>query len=164
MLAGGTQVIAAVAGWWPRWGIGFWVYTDAMTRNNDGIPLEVLASPGATPLEIGQTVPDRADAPIATTPTGALAIVPSSFRDVALRGTKVEMCTARARTCGAVPGASTWDRPASRSSLRPDRDGAVGDPGCSRDHHRRRRHLAPPPPLPSDVAAIARPRSACPGC
>ncbi len=35
MGCGGKDVIADLAGWWPGWGTGFWVFSSGMTHNNE---------------------------------------------------------------------------------------------------------------------------------
>jgi hypothetical protein len=143
---GGTGTIFDPAGWWSKWGIGFWVYQGGMTRNNDGSPLYVMASPGSPPKELGTTLSDRTTDEIASSPTGQLAIVSTGSRDIALGGTKIETCSLATRSCTPVPGATTWDSRVSftcpagptTSCFRPAAPGSIGsgvtvDPSWSPD-------------------------------
>jgi hypothetical protein len=54
------QILVAPAGWWRGFGIGFWVFGDGMVHNNDETPLDVVASPGARPRALAQTLSDGA--------------------------------------------------------------------------------------------------------
>jgi len=116
---GGGGVIADLAGWWPGWGIGFWVFSSGMTHNNDDTPLEVLSAPGATPHIIGGTLSDGETTAVAAAPQGALAIVNSTGGRELGAGKQVETCDATSRTCIAVPGASTWSGPDAQSCDKP---------------------------------------------
>ena len=65
-LPGGScdNVIAALADWWPHWGIAFWAIACGASRNLDNTPLDVLTAPGAQPRQIAQTL-SHGDAPFA---------------------------------------------------------------------------------------------------
>jgi len=103
-----NEVIADLAGWWPGWGIGFWVFADGMTHNNDNTSLELLTAPGARPRLIAHTLSDGDDA-VAAGPGGALALVasPSAGR-VYSQGKTVETCTRSTLTCADLPDDTVW--------------------------------------------------------
>ena len=110
---GANEVIADLAGWWPQWGISFWVYCCGAIHSNDGSPLAVLAHPGARPRILTHTLSDRATDAIAVSANGALAIVANARnggREIGI-GKTVETCAATTRTCTPVPGATTWVGP-----------------------------------------------------
>jgi Tol biopolymer transport system component len=58
-LNGMNEILVDIAGWWPGYGIGIWVYGDGMVHNNDRTPLDLIARPGATPRLVAQTLSDR---------------------------------------------------------------------------------------------------------
>jgi hypothetical protein len=104
----GNGTVADLAGWWPRWGIGFWVYDDGMSHNNDNTPLELLAAAGAAPRLIGSTLSDGTTDAIAAGAGGALAIVASTGGRELGAGKRVERCNQATRSCAPVAGASAW--------------------------------------------------------
>ena len=75
---GGGGTIADLAGWWPTWGIGFWVFSSGMVHNNDSTPIELVHAPGATPHIIGWTLSDGVTDAVAASSSGSLAIVAST--------------------------------------------------------------------------------------
>jgi hypothetical protein len=104
-----NQVIAGLAGWWPGWGIGFWVYADGMTHNNDNTPLELLTAPGAPPRLIAQTLSDGASA-FASGRGGELSVVTttSSAGRVYSQGKAVETCKRSTLSCTELPDDTVW--------------------------------------------------------
>ncbi len=116
---GGGDVIADLAGWWPGWGIGFWVFSSGMTHNNDDTPLEVVSGPGARPHLIGATLSDGETVALAAAGNGSLAIVDSTGGREIGSSKQVETCQPASRTCTAVPGASTWTGPDLQSCGKP---------------------------------------------
>ncbi len=109
----GDEVVADLAGWWPKQGIGFWVFGNGMASHSDGSPLELIRAPGAKPSRLGTTLSDGTDPAVAAAHSGELAIVHATWRDVASGGTEVQVCGSGAAKCSAVPDASVWTRPAS---------------------------------------------------
>jgi hypothetical protein len=109
---GGEQVIAHLAGWWPRWGMAFWSYCCGATHNSDNTPLELLSVPGAQPRLIAQTLSDGATDAVAAGPDGALAVVATTTegRDIG-QGKAVANCDARTQACVPVPRGSIWTAP-----------------------------------------------------
>lgn len=112
---GGGGTIADIAGWWPRWGIGFWVFSSGAVRNLDSTPLELLRTPGATPKIIGRTLSDGVTSTVAASRTGSLAIVASSENAGRSygQGKSVATCNLASETCTPIPGASIWNGPES---------------------------------------------------
>ena len=107
-----NQVIADLAGWWRGWGIGFWVYADGMSRDNDGASLAVLSAPGAQPRPVATTLSDGVTDAVAAGPGGSLAVVASTTggRDLG-QGKVVESCDTHTHACAPLPGGSTWTGP-----------------------------------------------------
>lgn len=105
----GDKVVADLAGWWPKRGIGFWVFSSGMSSNNDGSPLELVSAPGAKPSRLGTTLSNGTDPAVTASHSGKLAIVHATWRDVGMGGTEVQVCA----PCSAVPDASVWTRPES---------------------------------------------------
>lgn len=105
-----NEVITYLAGWWPHWGIAFWVFADGMTHNSDSTPLEVLTAPRAAPRLIAQTLSDGTTDAVAGGTNSALAVVASSANTgrVYTQGKTVENCATRTLTCAPLPGASIW--------------------------------------------------------
>lgn len=102
--------IAQLAGWWPKWGIAFWVFSSGMTHNSDATPLAVIATPGARPRVVADTLSDGTTDAVDAGPGGELALVASSAsagREYAI-GKTVKRCNPRTFNCAALPGASTW--------------------------------------------------------
>ena len=107
--------IAALAGWWPKWGIGFWVFSSGMVRNLDSTPIELVHAPGATPHIIGWTLSDGVTDAVAASASGSLAIVASTQnagRDYGT-GKEIDTCTLAKEACTPI------DTPASAVSLDP---------------------------------------------
>ncbi|MGH8995352.1 MAG: TolB family protein [Acidimicrobiales bacterium] len=105
----GDEAIPDLAGWWDGWGIGFWVYSNGESHNNDSTPLEVLSSPGARPRLIGQTLSDGMTDAIAAGRGGALAIVSGgSGGRVYGQGKEVEVCDRTTFQCAPIAGADVW--------------------------------------------------------
>lgn len=110
---GGGKTIADLSGWWPRWGIGFWVYSSGATRNLDSTPLEVLSAPGATPHIIAHTLSDGITDALSTRANGSLAVVEvtgNTGRSYG-QGKQVEVCQAHTFTCSPIPGDNIWAGP-----------------------------------------------------
>ena len=104
-LLGMRYVFAFPAGWWEKWGIGFWVTGGGATHNIDQTPLAVIAKPGAAAKVIGQTLSDDPDEALAAGPSGQLAIVdnPTNFSGRLLAENKVlEVCDPKTTTCTPV--------------------------------------------------------------
>jgi dipeptidyl aminopeptidase/acylaminoacyl peptidase len=105
VLNGMNQVIIDPAGWWPRWGIGFWVFGDGMVHNTDQAPLDVIPAPGKRPMLLGSTLPNG-DAPEASAAgNGWLAVVDNSrsaFGRVIWQGKHVEACHSGLNSCAPV--------------------------------------------------------------
>ena len=102
-------IIPDLAAWWPKRGIGFWVFSSGMTHNNDGSPFEVVRAPAARPVRLGTSLSDGAQAAVAASSTGALAIVDAADRDIGSGGTEVQTCATGATRCLPVPSASIWN-------------------------------------------------------
>jgi hypothetical protein len=66
------------AGWWPGWGIGFWLDTasgnDPSVRDGGGLALWHVSAPGQSPQRIATTLSNGVLPPILASHTGALAI------------------------------------------------------------------------------------------
>jgi WD40-like Beta Propeller Repeat len=107
VLNGMNEVIIDPAGWWPRWGIGFWVFGDGMVHNNDQAPLDVISAPGARPRLLGYTLSDGTAPQAAAAPNGSLAIVNNPSRHalgrIIWQDKAVETCDPADGRCGAVP-------------------------------------------------------------
>jgi WD40-like Beta Propeller Repeat len=107
---GGTDAIAQLAGWWPQWGVGFWLFDSGMTHNSDSTPLAFISGPHAPPRLIAQTLSDGTTDAVSAGPNGQLAAVASgesAGREYGY-GKTVERCSARTVTCTPLPAASTW--------------------------------------------------------
>jgi hypothetical protein len=115
--SGCQEVVADLAGWWPGWGIGFWVYADGMTHNNDSTALELLTAPDARPHVIAQTLSDGVTDAVAAGRDGELALVASSNDSgrTYTQGKTVETCNAHTRNCTPLAAATVW----TGSSYRP---------------------------------------------
>ncbi len=104
------QTIADLAGWWPKWGLAFWVVTSGMDHNSDATPLAVLRTSGARPRVITHTLSDGTTDAVSSGPAGRLSVVASTSsagREYAL-GKTVENCSPSTFRCAPIPGASTW--------------------------------------------------------
>jgi hypothetical protein len=107
---GGGGTISDLAGWWPKWGIGFWVFSSGAVHNLDSTPIELIHEPHATPHIIGQTLSDGTTVAASASPTGALAIVASAGnagRDYG-SGKQIETCDLAHETCAPIPNATIW--------------------------------------------------------
>jgi hypothetical protein len=128
---GGGQTIADLAGWWPGWGIGFWVFSSGMTHNNDDTPIELLTRPGETPHIIGQTLSDRTTVATASDAQDDLALVGSTGGREYGEGKQVELCRRSSLSCVPIPDASVWTGAPLRcpsAGCAPD-DSEAGSPG-----------------------------------
>jgi len=105
----GREVFADLAGWWPRWGIGFWSICCGASRSLDQTPLFLIAAPGSRPRLIAQTLEGGDTEPVAAGPGGALAVVETStLGRIYGQGKVVEHCSTRTGSCTPVPGAAIW--------------------------------------------------------
>ena len=107
---GDRGVIADLAGWWPRWGIAFWVYCCGGTRNLDNTPLEVLTAPGAQPRLIAQTLSVGITDAVAAGRGGELSLVSTTGGGgrVYSQGKAVETCTRSTLICTELPDDTIW--------------------------------------------------------
>jgi hypothetical protein len=107
LLNGMNEVIISPAGWWPRWGIGFWVFGNGMVHNNDQTPLDAIPAPGKPVRLLGYTLSDGYAPQAAAAPSGWLAIVNNpDLRDVGRiiwEDKRVEVCHPGLGSCVAVP-------------------------------------------------------------
>ncbi len=165
---GCDDVIAPLAGWWPRWGIAFWAIACGASRNLDNTPLEVLTAPGAPPRLIAQTLSDGGTDPVAAGRGGELSLVAttSSAGRVYSQGKAVETCTRSTLRCAALPGDTVWLGRAPKlpclggacAAVRPPPPGTPGsavsvEPAWSPDGSRLAYVLAPT--TPGDLATPA---------
>ncbi|MGA3360708.1 MAG: hypothetical protein ABSD82_01590 [Solirubrobacteraceae bacterium] len=105
--AGGDQNLFLPAGWWPGWGIGFWVVgaasDDPSILDGGGIDLWHLTTPGAAPRLLGKTLANGTLSPIVASTTGRLAITnepPGSQGAKPLwQGQQVERCSLATQRC-----------------------------------------------------------------
>jgi TolB protein len=98
------SIVLSVAGWWPRRGIGLWIFGDGMVHNNDDTPLDLVRAPSAEPRLLGQTLSDRTTDVVSASSAGNLAVVVDRGGDrIAWQGKKVELCTTRPPTCRLLP-------------------------------------------------------------
>lgn len=107
---GANEVITDLVGWWPHWGMAFWVYCCGAVHDNDGSPLALITHPRAQPRVLTRTLSDRATDAVGAGPGGALAVVADlqgGGREIGA-GKEVETCTAADERCTPVPGATTW--------------------------------------------------------
>src|SRR5215470_795689 len=106
VLNGMNEIIAAPAAWWPRWGIGFWVFGDGMVHNNDQTPVDVIPAPGARPRLLGYTLSDQTTTAVAAS-NGSLAIVNNpdlrAVGRIIWEDKRVEACSPATGTCTPVP-------------------------------------------------------------
>ena len=110
---GGGHTIAQLAGWWPKWGIAFWVFSGGTTHGLDSSPLELVHAPRGAPRTIGFTLSNGTTDALAASAGGELAIVASALdagRSYGI-GKEVETCNLASLACTPVPGASTWSGP-----------------------------------------------------
>lgn len=126
---GDTDAVAQLAGWWPKWGIGFWVFSSGMTHNSDSTPLVFISGAHAPPRLIAQTLSDGTTDAVSAGPNGQLAVVASgesAGREYGY-GKAVESCSVRTVICTPLPGASTWT--GQSLQCKPCFDAAVKGPG-----------------------------------
>jgi hypothetical protein len=97
-------------GWWPRWGIGFWLDSasgnDPSVRDSGGLELLHLGGPGQAPALLGDTLSDGAVSPIVASSTGELAITDEPGRQGARplwQGQEVERCSPASHACVPLP-------------------------------------------------------------
>ena len=103
-LNGMNGIVFSIAGWWPRFGLGTWVFGDGAIRNNDETPLDAVAAPGAIPRLLGQTLSDGTTDAVAASSNGELAIVTDHGGGRSLwQGKRVEVCTQPSSPCTALP-------------------------------------------------------------
>ena len=129
---GGRDAIADLAGWWPGWGIGFWVFSSGMTHNNDDTPIELVTGPRATLHIIGDTLSDGTTVAFSSDPNGELAIVASTGGREYGAGKTVDVCRRSTETCEPIPGASVWSsKPLPCVGLECSQVPAKGTPGSA---------------------------------
>ena len=105
-LNGMSGVLFDVAGWWPRIGVGFWVFGDGAVRNLDNTPLDLVTSPGAGPLLLGQTLSDGTTDAVAASSSGDVAIVTDHGGGrAAWQDKTVDVCGAASLGCRSLPHA-----------------------------------------------------------
>jgi WD40-like Beta Propeller Repeat len=97
-------------GWWPRWGIGFWLDNasgnDPSVRDSGGLELLHLDGPGQAPAPLGDTLSDGAVSPIVASSRGELAITNEPGGEGARplwQNQEVERCSPAAQSCVPVP-------------------------------------------------------------
>jgi hypothetical protein len=106
VLNGMREVIIDPAGWWPRWGIGFWVFGDGMVHNLDQTPLDAIPAPGKPVTPLGKTLSGGSAPQAAAAGNGWLAIVNASrsgFGRLVWQGKRVQACHPGLASCAAVP-------------------------------------------------------------
>ena len=109
-LNGMQSIVFDTAGWWPHRGIGIWVFGNGAVHNNDNTPLDVIASPGARPYLLDETLSDGWTDAIDASITGTLAVV--ATRDAgreAWDGKQVELCGPPCRPLPHPSGTVTVD-------------------------------------------------------
>lgn len=107
---GDNYAIAQLAGWWPKWGIAFWVFSSGAIRNLDSTPLAVIARAGAQPRLVSRTLSDGTTDATDAALGGELALVAStnsSGREYVF-GKTVQRCSPESFVCKPLPDASTW--------------------------------------------------------
>ena len=107
----GTETIADVIGWWPRWGIAFWVYCCGAVHDNDGSQVAILSRPGGRPRFLARTLSSRATDAITAGAGGSLALVADALNNGGREigsGKTVETCNSTSYLCTPLPGARTW--------------------------------------------------------
>jgi hypothetical protein len=107
---GNKEVVADLAGWWPRWGIAFWSLCCGASRNLDNTPLELLTAPGVQPRLIAQTLSDGVTDAVAAGRAGELSLVEttSGAGRVYSQGKAVETCTRSTLACTELPKDTVW--------------------------------------------------------
>jgi hypothetical protein len=98
------------AGWWPRWGIGFWLDSadgnDPSVRDGGGLELFHTDAPGQVPARLGDTLSDGTVSPIGASSTGELAITDEPQNRGAeplWQNQEVERCSPADQACKPVP-------------------------------------------------------------
>ncbi len=95
-----------VAGWWPRLGVGVWVFGDGAVHNNDNTPLDLIISPGARPRSLGQTLSDGTTDVVAASSSGDVAIVTDHGGGrAAWQDKTVKLCSSGTSSCRPLPHA-----------------------------------------------------------
>ena len=103
-LNGMNGVLFDVAGWWPRLGIGVWVFGDGAVHNNDNTPLDLITSPRARPELLGQTLSDGTTDAVAASSRGDVAIVSDHGGGrAAWQDKTVDVCGAASPRCRRLP-------------------------------------------------------------
>lgn len=74
-LNGMNGALVDLAGWWPRLGIGIWIFGNGMTHHNDQTPLDLISAPRTAPRLLGRTLSDGITDAVAASSTGAVAVV-----------------------------------------------------------------------------------------
>jgi hypothetical protein len=116
-----NQELFLPAGWWPRWGIGFWTDNsagnDPSVRKGGGLTLWHLDAPGQRPKLLGDTLTDGAVGPIVASATGELAITNDTGAEPIWQGQEVERCNPATQSCvpvahphGSVSLDPAWSR------------------------------------------------------
>ncbi|MGH2850302.1 MAG: hypothetical protein ACRDLP_06765, partial [Solirubrobacteraceae bacterium] len=107
---GGRRTVFLPAGWWPRWGIGFWTDSadgnDPSVRDGGGLDLWHLDAPRRVPQLLGTTLTDRALSPITASADGQLAITTEPGRSGAeplWQNEVVERCDPASQRCRPLP-------------------------------------------------------------
>lgn len=105
-LNGMSSILFSIAGWWPRLGVGIWVFGNGAVRNADGTPLDAIAAPGAPPRILGTTLSSDATDPVSASPRGdAAVVVDRGGGREAWRGKEIELCSAATHRCRVLPHA-----------------------------------------------------------
>lgn len=107
---GDDSAIAQLAGWWPKRGIGLWIFSSGMTHNNDSTPLAIISRPHARPRLVSHTLSDGTTDAVAASSQGRIAVVASSNsagREYAV-GKTVQECSASPASCITLAGANVW--------------------------------------------------------
>ena len=98
-----NQNVLLPAGWWPRWGIGFWATNsssnDPSVRKGSGVTLWHLAAPALTPRLLGETLSDGAVSPIVASANGELAITEDGGAEPIWQNQQVERCSPATQSC-----------------------------------------------------------------
>jgi dipeptidyl aminopeptidase/acylaminoacyl peptidase len=113
-LNGMNAIVVDVAGWWPKLGIGIWVYGDGAVHNNDNTQLDLITAPARRPKYLVDTLSDRTTRVFAAT-TGRLAAVAEVIGGInggriVWNAKQLELCTSSA--CSPIdhpPGTVTLD-------------------------------------------------------
>ncbi len=96
-------------GWWNEWGVVYTVIDNGAVPDGEGsfedAALYSLASPGATPRYLGETLTNDSDGPASVSSTGLLTFVSDAGRDprTPWNGKQVQVCSPASVSCSAVP-------------------------------------------------------------